>query len=67
MAKSICVAKKVLKRSAELSFAEFVLVAHDVSHVRFGQPQPSYSKGFNSRYNVKVIEVNKQLAAMFNE
>lgn len=49
------------------SFAEFLLVAHNVSHVTVGQLLPRFSDGLNHRYNVKVFEVNKQLAAMFKE
>lgn len=57
----ICVEKKIKKSGAERSFAEFLLFSHVI---RAGQLLPRYSEGFNPRYNVKVIEVNKQLAAM---
>lgn len=49
------------------SFAEFLLVADSVSHLIVGQLLPRYFEGLNRRYNVKVVEVNKQLTARFKE
>lgn len=64
----LCREENVEKLARDIrSFAEFLLVAHNVSHVIVGQLLPRYSDGINPRYNVKVIEANKQLTTLFKD